>query len=126
VRPFARARFGVGTVHLDGAKMAKSTGNLVLVSGLLEHHSAPAIRLLLLDRDWRQPWNYRPDDLMASANRLDRLYAAAGRLGSSSPASEEAATAALLTDLAVPRALDVAEEAGGATARLVLRTLSLG
>jgi cysteinyl-tRNA synthetase len=63
---------------------------------------------------------------MASANRLDRLYAAAGRLGSSSPASEEAATAALLTDLAVPRALDVAEEAGGATARLVLRTLSLG
>jgi cysteinyl-tRNA synthetase len=126
VRPFARARFGVGTVHLDGAKMAKSTGNLVLVSELLEHHSAPAIRLLLLDRDWRQPWNYRPDDLMASANRLDRLYAAAGRLGSSSPASEEAATAALLTDLAVPRALDVAEEAGGATARLVLRTLSLG
>ena len=46
VRPFARARFSVGVVSLDGAKMAKSTGNLVLVSEVLAEPSgrgAPAL-----------------------------------------------------------------------------------
>src|ERR1700683_2026714 len=41
VKPFARARLGVGVVSLNGAKMAKSTGNLVLVSDVLENY-APA------------------------------------------------------------------------------------
>jgi L-cysteine:1D-myo-inositol 2-amino-2-deoxy-alpha-D-glucopyranoside ligase len=125
VRPFARARLSVGPVRLDGQKMAKSTGNLVLVSELLTGHSAAAIRLLLLDRDWRAAWDYRPSDLASAADRLDRLYCAAGRPNGSSAVSERAATSALLADLDVPRALNVAEDSGGATARLVLRTLSL-
>ena len=37
--PFARARLPVGTVRHAGRKMAKSTGNLVLVSDLLEQVS---------------------------------------------------------------------------------------
>ena len=125
VQPFARARFAVGTVRLDGHKMAKSSANLVLVSDLLAAHSAPAIRLLLLDRDWRAPWDFHRDELAVAEDRLDRLYAAAGRSGGSSAVSEQAATGMLLTDLNVARALDVAEDSGGATARLVLRTLSL-
>ena len=32
VTPFARARLNVGVVTVHGAKMAKSTGNLVLIS----------------------------------------------------------------------------------------------
>jgi L-cysteine:1D-myo-inositol 2-amino-2-deoxy-alpha-D-glucopyranoside ligase len=125
VLPFARANFAVGTVRYDGHKMAKSTGNLVLVSELLDAHSAAAIRLLVLDRDWRAAWDFDFEDLAAAADRLDRLYSAAGRSGGSSAVSERAAAAVLLTDLDVPRALDVAEDSGGATARLVLRTLSL-
>ena len=58
VRPFARARFSVGVVSLDGAKMAKSTGNLVLVSDVLADHPAAALRLCLLDRPWAQGWDY--------------------------------------------------------------------
>ena len=58
-----------------------------------------------------------------AAQRLERLYVAAGRPG------EEAATAGvlarLLDDLDVPGALDEAEEHGGPAARLALRTLAL-
>ncbi len=79
VRPFARAWLHVGTVEFDGAKMAKSTGNLVLVTDVLATHPAAALRLLLLDRPWARPWEYRPADLDAAAGRLERLYAAASR-----------------------------------------------
>lgn len=120
---FSRARLPVGTVCIGGAKMAKSTGNLVLVADVLEKVPAPALRLLLLDRRWAQEWGYDESLLAGAGERLERLYAAAGRPGG------EAATAevrlALLADLDVPTALDVAEDAGGQAARLALRILSL-
>jgi cysteinyl-tRNA synthetase len=123
-RPFARARLAVGTVGIGGVKMAKSTGNLVLVSDLLKEHSPAAIRLLLLDRDWREAWDYQPDDLRAAATRLERLYSAGGR--NTEPAgAADAVRSALLRELDAPAALDIAEEAGGDAARLVLQTLKL-
>ncbi len=125
VHPFARGWFNVGAVRKDGAKMAKSTGNLTLVSELLREHSPAAVRLLLLDRPWIQPWDYRPEDLGTAAERLERLYAAAGRPASSATATD-AVSAALLDDLDVPRALDIAESEGGAAARHLIGVLSLG
>lgn len=124
VRPFARSWLHVGTVRVDGAKMAKSTGNLVFVSKLLERYSAPAVRLLLLDRAWHAEWDFDRDALDAAAGRLERLYSAAGR-GNSGDAAEREAVGALLDDLDVPTALRVAEEAGGSAARTVLSVLGL-
>jgi cysteinyl-tRNA synthetase len=124
VRPFARATLPVGTVTVDGAKMAKSAGNLVLVSDLLSNHPAAAVRLHLLDRPWRQHWDFRDQDVKATAGRLERLYTAAGTVAHSSAATE-AVTAALVDDLDVLAALAIAEEAGGNAARLVLRVLAL-
>ncbi|MBV8997168.1 MAG: cysteine--tRNA ligase, partial [Pseudonocardiales bacterium] len=124
VGPFSRAKFPVGTVTVDGAKMAKSAGNLVLVSDLLSHHGAAAVRLLVLNRPWQQSWEFRPGDITVQANQLERLYSAAGRaLGA--PAASDALTAALVDDLDVPTALGIGEESGGDAARLVLRTLAL-
>lgn len=60
-----------------------------------------------------RPWSYEPADLNASGQRLDRLHTVALRSTSSSASAEEAIVSALLDDLDVPRALDVAEEAGG-------------
>jgi cysteinyl-tRNA synthetase len=128
VRPFARARLQVGMVRVEGVKMAKSTGNLVLVSDLLRDHAPAAIRLLLLDRSWRDEWDFEVKDLEAAAGRLERLFSSAGRPAgeeSSADAAVEAVASALLNDLDVPTALDLAEEAGGQAARLVLHTLSL-
>jgi cysteinyl-tRNA synthetase len=122
VGPFARRQLHVGAVRRDGAKMAKSTGNLVLVADLLEQHAPAAVRLMLLDRRWDAAWDFEPRLLDAAAGRLERLFAAAGRPGD---AGHDAVLAALLDDLDVPRALDVAEEEGGAAARYALRVLAL-
>jgi len=131
VRPHARARFGVGVVRLDGAKMAKSTQNLVLVSDVLAEHPAAALRLCLIDRPWARGWDYSVAELDAATARLERLYQAAGRnAGASAQDSSQAAAAAAITaalrdDLDVPAALAVAEQAGGAAARSLISTLGL-
>jgi L-cysteine:1D-myo-inositol 2-amino-2-deoxy-alpha-D-glucopyranoside ligase len=124
IGPFARAEFPVGMVTVDGAKMAKSAGNLVLVSDLLDHHPAAAVRLLLLNRPWQQTWDFRSGYIAAQASQLDRLYSAAGTAQASQAASD-AVIAALIDDLDIPTALAIGEESGGDAARLVLRTLSL-
>ncbi len=124
VSHFARARFPVGTVTVDGAKMAKSAGNLVLVSDVLSHHPAAAVRLLLLHRPWWHSWDFRPSDIATQAEQLTRLYSAAGRAATSQTASD-AVIAALVDDLNVPAAVAIGEESGGDAARLVLRTLAL-
>src|SRR5258707_14047419 len=78
VRPYAGAIFEVGVVGLDGAKMAKSTGNLVLVGDVLADHPAAALRLCLLDRPWARAWDYAEAKLDAATARLGRLYRGAG------------------------------------------------
>lgn len=127
VRPYARARFEVGVVSLDGKKMAKSTGNLVLISDVLADHPAAALRLCLLDRPWEAGWDYSVAALEAATARLERLYRAAGRAPGLpfQEAASAAITDALRDDLDVPAALAVAEETGGAAARSLIATLGL-
>jgi cysteinyl-tRNA synthetase len=128
VVPYARAQFGAGVVRLDGKKMAKSTGNLVLVTDVLADHPAAALRLCLIDRPWAADWDYSVAELEAATLRLERLYRAAGRGGAGGSAQEAAAAAiadALRDDLDVPAALSVAEEAGGAAARSLIATLGI-
>ena len=128
VTPFARSWLHVGTVMSGGAKMAKSTGNLVFVHDLLEEWPAEALRLLILDRPWASAWDYREADLEGAAARVERLQSRAGRPGGEASASakaEAAAVQALQDDLDVARALAVAEEAGGQAARTVGHLLGL-
>lgn len=124
VGPFARAGLPVGTVTVNGAKMAKSVGNLVLVSDVLAGHPAPAVRLLLLGRPWRETWDFHAEALDTAAARLEQLYTAAGT-AQTSPAAAGAVTAALVDDLDVTTALAIGEEAGGEAARRVLHVLAL-
>jgi len=126
VTPFARATFDVGVVRTGGQKMAKSTGNLVLVGDLLPNYPAAAIRLLILDRRWDRDWDFEQAGLEAAAARLDRLHAAAGRAGhGSGDAASARIRAALRANLAVSEALDIAEEAGGDPARTLTSLLAL-
>jgi cysteinyl-tRNA synthetase len=124
VAPFARSWMHVGTVRINGEKMAKSTGHLVLVEDLLAQYRAAAVRLLILDRPWAVDWDYSPADLTAAEGRLDALYAAAGRRGDED--GEAQVMKALLDDLDVPRALGVAMESGGSAARTAVHVLGLG
>jgi cysteinyl-tRNA synthetase len=125
VTPFHRSSLHVGEVRLDGQKMSKSKGNLVLVDDALAASSPAALRTLLIDRPYDAPWSFDPADVVVAEGRLERLYAAAGRAGAAD-AALPAARARLLDGLDVPGALDVAEESGGEVARRVLSLLRLG
>jgi cysteinyl-tRNA synthetase len=124
VAPYARSWMRAGIVSVNGAKMAKSTGNLVLIEDLLRDHAPATIRLLCLNRPWAAPWEFTADDLATSATLIDDLYSAAARpdAGTSGLA---AVPAALLHDLDVPTALGIALEDGGQAARTLIEILAL-
>lgn len=124
VTPFARAWMRVGTVRVGGAKMAKSTGNLVLVSDVLRDHRPQALRLLLLSRPWAQAWDYRETDLAQAQETLDLLHAAAGSR-EDDEAAERAVMERFLDDLDVAGAVELALASGGRAARIAVNVLGL-
>jgi L-cysteine:1D-myo-inositol 2-amino-2-deoxy-alpha-D-glucopyranoside ligase len=66
-----------GLIGLDGAKMSKSRGNLVLVSRLVAAGAAPAaIRLALLAGHYREDRDWTPALLAAATRRLAAWRAA--------------------------------------------------
>lgn len=128
---FARAYVHQEMVGLDGAKMSKSRGNLVLVSRLRAAGVDPmAVRLVLLDHHYRTPWEWTDASLAAAQRRL-----AAWREGVSTISSDQAQRlvadlrAHLADDLDTPAALaavdacvaaghtDPADGSGAASAR---------
>src|SRR5215207_3874799 len=105
--PFARAYVHQAMVGLDGEKMSKSKGNLVLVSKELAAGTDPmAIRLALLAHHYRTDWFWTESDLLSAQERLDVWRGAVGRgAGPDGPAVVEAIRAALANDLDTPAAL---------------------
>ena len=76
-RPFARAYAHAGMVGLDGHKMSKSRGNLVLVSELRAAGVDPAaIRLAALAHHYRDDWEWTDSGLAEAVDRLARWRAA--------------------------------------------------
>ncbi|MEX2290392.1 MAG: cysteine--1-D-myo-inosityl 2-amino-2-deoxy-alpha-D-glucopyranoside ligase [Mycobacteriales bacterium] len=124
VTPFARSWLHVGTVRLEGEKMAKSVGNLVFAADLVERTSGPAVRTLLLDRNYATPWDYTDAALEQAGVRLDALRSAAGK-PHGIETGPQAVLDALVDDLDVPRALDIAIEDGGQAARDLIGLLAL-
>jgi L-cysteine:1D-myo-inositol 2-amino-2-deoxy-alpha-D-glucopyranoside ligase len=78
--PFARCYTHQAMVGLDGEKMSKSRGNLVLVSRLRADGTDPmAVRLALLAHHYRTDWFWIGDDLPAAQHRLQRWRDAVAR-----------------------------------------------
>ncbi len=78
--PFARHYVHAGMIGLDGEKMSKSRGNLVLVSKLRRAGVDPmAIRLALLDGRYRHDREWTGGRLPAAEARLARWRAAVAR-----------------------------------------------
>lgn len=107
-----------GMVGLDGEKMSKSLGNLVLVSQLRAQGVDPqAIRVLILTHHWRADWTYTDEKLQEAQRRLetwksawqqrDNSDARNGEISSDGPEElQYALTNALANDLNSPAALD--------------------
>ena len=105
--PFAKAFVHAGMVGLDGEKMSKSKGNLVLVSRLRAGGTDPmAIRLALLANHYRSDWSWTDALLTEAEERLAVWRRAAGR-AAALPATDLLAEvrAAMADDLDAPRAL---------------------
>jgi L-cysteine:1D-myo-inositol 2-amino-2-deoxy-alpha-D-glucopyranoside ligase len=103
----ARIHVHAGMVGLDGEKMSKSRGNLVLVSRLRALGEDPiAIRLAILAHHYAQDWDWTDRDLATARVRLARWQrAVSGNGGPDATATLAAVRAALCTDLDAPAAL---------------------
>jgi L-cysteine:1D-myo-inositol 2-amino-2-deoxy-alpha-D-glucopyranoside ligase len=99
--PFARVYAHQAMVGLDGEKMSKSKGNLVLVSKERLAGADPmAIRLALLMHHYRTDWFWTSSDLLDAQERLDVWRGAIGRgSGPDGGAAVDAVRAALTNDL---------------------------
>jgi L-cysteine:1D-myo-inositol 2-amino-2-deoxy-alpha-D-glucopyranoside ligase len=110
----ARFWMHVAMVHMDGEKMSKSLGNLVLISDLLQEHEPDSIRLYLARHHYRSEWEWDPQSLSETDAWIRTLHAAVARAPGprDGPAMEPAKygprfTAAMDDDLDTPAAVDV-------------------
>jgi L-cysteine:1D-myo-inositol 2-amino-2-deoxy-alpha-D-glucopyranoside ligase len=111
-RPFARTWAHVAPMQLGGKKMSKSDGNMVFVRDALKTTDPRALRLYLLDRHYRKPFDHDEALLDRARLRAKALADVFGR-GSVGPLGRDdytrGALAALENDLDVPRALGIIE-----------------
>jgi L-cysteine:1D-myo-inositol 2-amino-2-deoxy-alpha-D-glucopyranoside ligase len=114
---FAQAYVHAGMVGLDGEKMSKSKGNLVLVSKLREDGLDPmVIRLILLGHHYRSDWQWDEADVSAAGARLDKWRSAVAK-GTGAPTDQLVTDvlAALAEDLDAPTALRLVDHWANAT-----------
>ncbi|MHA7275645.1 cysteine--1-D-myo-inosityl 2-amino-2-deoxy-alpha-D-glucopyranoside ligase [Arthrobacter sp. Hz1] len=105
--PLARHYSHAGMVGLDGEKMSKSRGNLILVSTLRRDGVDPAaIRLAILNHHYRSDWSWTDKVIPRAQDQLSSWRLA---LGSATKESAAALTAelraALVNDLDAPAAV---------------------
>jgi len=107
----ARVHVHSGMVGLDGHKMSKSLGNLVLVSRLREQGVDPmAIRLAILAHRYRDDWDWTDQGLAdAQARHAHWRAAVSGNGGPDPDATLAAVRAAVADDLDTPSALRVVD-----------------
>ncbi|WP_416897018.1 MAG: cysteine--tRNA ligase [Minwuia sp.] len=107
-KPFARYWMHNGMLRVEGQKMSKSVGNVLLIHDLLEHEPAEAVRLLLLTGHYRHPLDFSEAGLEQAKKNLDRIY---GLLEADTGIADDdhpdvaAVRAALMDDLNTPKAL---------------------
>jgi cysteinyl-tRNA synthetase len=80
-KPFVRTWLHCAHLRMDGAKMAKSTGNIARVAELLDAGVSPrALRLALISVHYRASLSHSDESLAAAAAAMGRLDAVAAAL----------------------------------------------
>jgi cysteinyl-tRNA synthetase len=85
-------------VRLEAEKMSKSLGNMIFVRTALEMTTRQALRLYLLDRHYRRPFDHDEAELMRAGERAAALAESLGR-GPGGPLGSDAATREVLAAL---------------------------
>lgn len=115
VEPFCGWWLHNGMLQLDGVKMSKSLGNLVLARNLMATYEPDHLRLYLLSNHLRADANYHEGDLDALAGRYARLKTVSTRedAGSAPPDGPvlRAFREAMDADFDAPKALLALDQA---------------
>jgi len=108
-KPLARYWMHNGFLDMDGEKMSKTLGNVVLIHDLAKEWPGEVLRWALLSAHYRAPLGFSRELLEQSKASLDRLYTALRRLKDvdvdEDVGAPEAFTAALHDDLNTPEAM---------------------
>ena len=73
-KPFVRFWLHNAFVKIEGEKMSKSLGNVILLREILNLYHPEALRLFLLSKHYRTPIDYSPEALKENQRALERLY----------------------------------------------------
>jgi L-cysteine:1D-myo-inositol 2-amino-2-deoxy-alpha-D-glucopyranoside ligase len=115
-KPFVRHWLHTAMVELDGEKMSKSLGNLIMIRDLLKENSADAIRYHLADHHYRQAWAHDAAALRTATKAVDEITTAvtvqSGTQGQAldATATMDAFVQAMDDDLDTVRALDLLQQ----------------
>jgi cysteinyl-tRNA synthetase len=107
-KPFSRFWLHRAHLQIDGAKIAKSDGNVVYLSDIVEKGIEPlALRYWLLTAHYRQPTNFTYEALEGAQTALRKLRAVAQKSepGTPSPHHVRRFHEALNQDLNTPKAI---------------------
>jgi L-cysteine:1D-myo-inositol 2-amino-2-deoxy-alpha-D-glucopyranoside ligase len=113
--PFSRYWIHTAMVQLDGTKMSKSLGNLIMIHDLLTSWSPDTLRLYLASHHYREDWNHDPSDIAHAQEFLEEIRQAVAIQGGSRPSLdpsnlETTFLQAIEADLDTPAALEAARE----------------
>lgn len=128
---FARYWMHNGYLMSEGTKMSKSLGNFYTVAELLDSFPGEALRLVILQAQYRQPLDFSKDKCREAKASLDRLYRIVDSLPDGMVAGDmdSAFQAALMDDLNTPLALarlyELADPAHGPAFLAALELLGL-
>ena len=86
-KQYARYWVHNGMVQVEGRKMAKSVGNVLLIKDLLAAHHGEVLRLGLLAAHYRQPLDWTADGLEQAHKALDRFYSVLRDVAAVEPAA---------------------------------------
>ncbi len=108
---FARYWLHNGFVTVEGRKMSKSLGNVLLIHDLRQKAPPEALRYVLLKAHYRQPLDWSESALAQAASTLNGLYGVlrdlAGVAAQAEVALPDAFETALCDDLNTPEALAI-------------------
>ena len=103
-RAFAKYWMHNGYLMIEGEKMSKSLGNFYTVHQLLEEFPGEAIRLHLLQTQYRQPLDFSKVGIAQARSTLDRWYRISEKVGEEAEIPESLIKA-LSDDLNTPQAI---------------------
>lgn len=72
--PFARYWLHNAFLNIEGEKMSKSLGNIVVPHELLKTYRPEAVRFFMLSAHYRTPLDFRGEHLAAAKAAIERLY----------------------------------------------------